>query len=74
MQAFYEKYKDEDVVILAVNPNRTENRGVDNSKRRRRKQENLLKKKLIPSPYCWIGMILSGLSISKRYSCQLYYR
>ena len=32
MRAFYEKYKDEDVVILAVNPNRTENRGVDNSK------------------------------------------
>lgn len=33
MQTFYEKYKDEDVVILAVNPNQVENQGIDNAKR-----------------------------------------
>lgn len=33
MQAFYEKYKNEDVVILAVNSNMTENQGINNSSR-----------------------------------------
>ncbi|MGI6536968.1 MAG: TlpA disulfide reductase family protein [Caldicoprobacterales bacterium] len=33
MQEFHEKYKDEDVVILAVNPNQVENRGMDNAEK-----------------------------------------
>ena len=33
MQTFYEKYKDEDVVILGINPNQVENQGNDNAER-----------------------------------------
>ncbi len=33
MQTFYEKYKDEDVVILGINPNQVENQGTDNAER-----------------------------------------
>ena len=33
MQAFYEKYKDEDVVILGINPNQVENQGINDAER-----------------------------------------
>lgn len=50
MQAFYEKYKDEDVVILAVNPNRTENRGVDNSKKAEEKARKFVEEEAYTFP------------------------
>ncbi|NLC43989.1 MAG: TlpA family protein disulfide reductase [Clostridiales bacterium] len=42
MQTFYEKYKDEGVVILGVNPNQVENQGVDNAERAEEKAREFI--------------------------------
>ena len=42
MQAFYEKYKDEDIVILAVNPNQVENQGLNNAERAEEKARKFI--------------------------------
>jgi len=43
MQELYEKYKDKDIVVLAVNPNQVENRGVDDSEKAEQKVREFIK-------------------------------
>jgi cytochrome c-type biogenesis protein len=42
MQAFYDKYKDEDIVILAVNPNQLENQGINDSTKAEKKARDFV--------------------------------
>ena len=69
MQEFYEKYKDSDVVILAVNSNQLENQGIDNSERAENKAREFIEQEAIPSRFCWIGTGRSGI-----YTCREAYR
>ena len=44
MQEFYEKYKDDDIIVLTVNSNITENQGLDDSEKAERKAREFIQK------------------------------
>jgi cytochrome c-type biogenesis protein len=44
MQTFHDKYKDEGIVILAVNPNMVENQGINNSEKAEKKAREYIEK------------------------------
>jgi thiol-disulfide isomerase/thioredoxin len=44
MQAFYDKYKDKDIVVLAVNPNQVENQGINDGAKAEKKAREYVEK------------------------------